>query len=311
MNEVGFLVATDQTIWKKYIKAFEDQLKTLNWKVVTTAPAAANEIRITYVDANGDASKYSSIASKFVKDKVNIIVTSGTAPAVACRDETKGGSPPIPVVFASVGDPEGSGLTPGHMTGGWNEQTSDEMVDERVSHLIEIWNKKNKNPISTLGIVYNDKCAPSVKEMNLAISAALDESMGVQGLPVRRQVDIQNLSASGVDAFYVCSDPLLTKYSDDLPKTKFAAHAFAEYCDDHGGACSAGPNLKGMFGTAATYVTLILSAAKPSEFAGLLPVFTGPIEHRPKKDDSKSKRRSTGNRSAAKRSSGKRPRARR
>ena len=66
-------------------------------------PAAADEIRITYEDANGDAARYTTIAKQFVKASVDIIVTSGTAPALVCRDETIGGKPPIPVVFASVG----------------------------------------------------------------------------------------------------------------------------------------------------------------------------------------------------------------
>ena len=37
-----------------------------------------------------------------------------------------------------------------------------------------------------------------------------------------------------------------------------------------------------MFGTAATYVSLILEAKDLIDFAGKLPVFTGGLEHRPK-----------------------------
>ena len=145
-----------------------------------------------------------------------------------------------------------------------------------------------------------------------ATNFAINSGVGVQGLPVGTQKAIQDLSSSSVDAFYVCSDPLITEYADDLPKTKFAAHAFAEYCDDHGGACSLGPNLKDMFGTAATYVSLILRATNPSEFAGLLPVFRGSIEIRPKKGAAKPKARGKGKQSAARdQRSRKSPRARR
>jgi ABC-type uncharacterized transport system substrate-binding protein len=292
MAEIGFLVTTDQTIWKKYIAAFEKQLKALKWKVVTTKPAAADEVRITYVDANGDDTQFSPIAKQFIKAGVDIIVTSGTAAAVTCRDETIGGKPPIPVVFASAGDPEGSKLVPvGHVTGGWNQQSSDDLVGERVDHLIAVWNKKNpKNPVSQLCVVYNYQCPPSVAEANLAVTAAKAAGVAtVQMAPVGSQADIQKLATVAADAFYVCSDPLITKFADDLPTTKFAAHAFAEYCDDHGGACSVGPNLRDMFGTAAIYASLILKASDPSDFAGRLPVFTGAIEYRPKKAQSKPK----------------------
>jgi hypothetical protein len=173
---------------------------------------------------------------------MDVIVTSGTAPAIACKKATANGQPPIPVVYAAVGDPEGSGLRPGNMTGGWNQQSSPEMAQARMNHLIAEWNKKPQNAIGTLGVVYNNLSPPSSTEMGLAVAAA--GAAGIQNhlyLPVNTQKDIQDLSTAVCDAFYVCSDPLVTEYLDDIPK-KFAVHAFAEHCDDHGGPCSFGPN---------------------------------------------------------------------
>ena len=41
-------------------------------------------------------------------------------------------------------------MRPGHMTGGWNQQASENMVQVRMNHLIAEWNKKNKtNSIGT------------------------------------------------------------------------------------------------------------------------------------------------------------------
>jgi ABC-type uncharacterized transport system substrate-binding protein len=285
-KKVGFLVATDGKIWKKYTDAFEKQLENCDWKI-TNKPSGDRDVFIDYQSANGDSKNFSTIAKQFVKDKVDIIVTSGTAPAIACKEATTAsGKPTIPVVFASVGDPEGSKLTPAvHMTGGWNQQSSSEMVEERIDHLLAVWDKKSpKSPVSQLCVVYNDGCGPSVTEAALALSLAKDAGITtVQSALVRSQADIQNLANNSSDAFYICSDPVITKFADDLPSKKFTGHAFAEYCDDHGGSCSVGPNLKDMFGTAATYVSLILEAKDPINFAGKLPVFTGGVEHRPKK----------------------------
>ena len=220
-KKVGFLVATDGKIWKKYIEAFEKQLKEKCGWTITNNPSGDKDVFIDYQPANGDSTKFSDIANQFVKDQVDIIVTSGTAPAIACQvATTAGGKPTIPVVFASVGDPEGSKLTPSvHMTGGWNEQSSNEMVEERVDHLLAAWNKKNpKTPLSQLCVVYNDKCGPSVAEAALAGSLAKDAGVPtVQSALVRSKADIQNLAKNGSDAFYVCSDPVITEFADDLP----------------------------------------------------------------------------------------------
>src|ERR1041385_4519381 len=174
-KNIGFLVATDAKIWKKYTDAFEKKLKKCGW-TITANPTGDKDVSIDYHPADGDTNKFAAIAKQFVKDQVDIIVTSGTAPAIACKDATTaGGTPTIPVVFASVGDPEGSNLTPSvHMTGGWNQQSSDEMVEERIDHLLEAWNKKTATPISQLCVVYNDKCGPSVTEAALAVSLAKD-----------------------------------------------------------------------------------------------------------------------------------------
>src|SRR3954462_14254395 len=99
---IGFLVATDTKTWTKYTDAFERQLKKCGW-TITSNPTKEKDVSIDYQPADGNSTNFSTIANQFVKDKVNIIVTSGTAPAIACRDATTAaGKPAIPVVFAAV-----------------------------------------------------------------------------------------------------------------------------------------------------------------------------------------------------------------
>jgi ABC-type uncharacterized transport system substrate-binding protein len=104
MPEIGFLVATDVTSWDKYIKAFEQRLTKLGWKIIKNPATKPNEIHIDYQPANGISNYYESIATTFVTNQVDVIVTSGTDPALACKEATK--LVPIPVVYAAVGDPE-------------------------------------------------------------------------------------------------------------------------------------------------------------------------------------------------------------
>ena len=311
MPTIGFLVATDDKIWKKYIDAFENQLKKLGWKKVSSPTTDPKDVYIVYKSAKGDSREYKKIAEKFVTDRVDIIVTSGTAPALACKEATAGGMPAIPVVFASAGDPDGSGLRTdgGNVAGGWNEQVSKDMVKARVAHLLDQWSKGKSDPINKLGVVYNDLCPPSASEATLAVTAAKDSGVSVVIAPVRTQQEIKDIASLGVDALYVCSDPVITEFSDDLKdatKKIFTAHGFAEYYDDHGGSCSYGPNLKDMFGMAAVYACMILTAQNPAEHAGNLPLFTAGKEQRPKAKVLK--RPAARGRSSGKRA---RPRARR
>src|ERR1700687_5330673 len=106
MPQIGFLVATDKKIWKKYISAFENQLNGLDWNIVDT-PQATNDVKIVYSEAFGNPANFRPMANSLVAIPVDIIVTSGTAPARVCKDATAAASPPssIPVVFASAGDP--------------------------------------------------------------------------------------------------------------------------------------------------------------------------------------------------------------
>ena len=45
MPEIGFLAATDETDWKKYISVFEKQLESLDW-TITNPATGPKDVRI-------------------------------------------------------------------------------------------------------------------------------------------------------------------------------------------------------------------------------------------------------------------------
>ena len=63
-------------------------------------------INIEYQWAQGSRELAEKIAVEFVRRKVDIIVTSATPPTTAAKQATS----VIPIVFAAVGDPVGTGL---------------------------------------------------------------------------------------------------------------------------------------------------------------------------------------------------------
>jgi putative tryptophan/tyrosine transport system substrate-binding protein len=95
-------------------------------------------VAIEYRWAEGRNERYAEIASEFVRLKVDVIVTWGTAPVVAVKRAT----PVIPIVFTTAGDPVATGLVaglarPGGNVTGLSNQTAD-LAGKRLELLREI-----------------------------------------------------------------------------------------------------------------------------------------------------------------------------
>jgi hypothetical protein len=98
---IGFLGATTPSIWSAFVAAFEQRLRELDW-------INGGNIVIDYRWAEGRQDRYARLAQDFVRSNVDIIVTSGTAPAMAAKKATSA----IPIVFAAAGDPVRTKLVP-------------------------------------------------------------------------------------------------------------------------------------------------------------------------------------------------------
>jgi putative ABC transport system substrate-binding protein len=95
---IGFLGAATASVWGSWTTAFEQRLRELGWTKGRT-------IAIEYRWAEGRPERYAEIAAEFVRRKVDVIVTAGSAvPAV------KQATSIIPIVFALAGDPVRAGL---------------------------------------------------------------------------------------------------------------------------------------------------------------------------------------------------------
>jgi putative ABC transport system substrate-binding protein len=83
-------------------------------------------ISIEYRWAEGRSERYADIMAEFVRLKVDIVVTGGTAAVMAAKQATAA----IPIVFATAGDPVGIGLVaslsrPGGNITGLSNQSAD------------------------------------------------------------------------------------------------------------------------------------------------------------------------------------------
>ena len=270
-REVGFLVATTPSDWAPYIGWFKARLTTPNVNITFLPPGGAA----------GDPVKISK-AAKYLAENSEVIVTAGTQAALACKAETQTNQTPF--VFASVGDPTISGLSPqpgGNFTGCSNQQVKlvPQRVDEMLAHQFQ-------GPFAVVG---NYNIEPIKYAMMHAVSVLIAKGMQAQLAPITPQDNIgtfiSGLKGQGIKSLYVCSDPFITTRSTELNAKAHAGPApsrlktmfeFGEHVTQHGGDLSYGINFKDLFEKAAEFVDRILSGTN----AGDLPIFEPPPSDR-------------------------------
>jgi putative ABC transport system substrate-binding protein len=96
---IGFLGATTLLAESQRLAAFVQRLRELGW---IEGRNVAIEIRW----AEGRTERFAEIAAEFVRLKVDVILTHNTPPVLAAKQATS----VIPIVFATAGDPVGTGV---------------------------------------------------------------------------------------------------------------------------------------------------------------------------------------------------------
>src|SRR5262245_60246684 len=95
---IGFLGA-NPSIESSRVAAFVQRVRELGW-------IDGRNLAIEYRWAEGRNERYAENAAELVRLKVDVIVTSATPPTVAAKQATA----VIPIVFAAVTDPVGTGV---------------------------------------------------------------------------------------------------------------------------------------------------------------------------------------------------------
>ncbi len=257
---IGFLGATTHTIWSAFVAAFEHRLRELGW-------INGSNILIDYRWAEGRQERYVRIAKDFVREKVDVIVTSGTAPTVAARNATT----TIPIVFAAAGDPVGTKLVaslarPGrNITGLSNGQT--DLARARVDLLRAV-----VPDLKRLAILGNRGSHNVRLEMDQVQKRARRLKIETITCDTRKAAEIapaiRRLKGKA-DALYVCTDPLITNHRISINSVAAnarlpAIHAFRDYVEA-GGLISYGPDFRELFSDAADLVDKILHGTKPAD----------------------------------------------
>ena len=257
---IGFLGPNTASIDSQRVGVFVQRLRELGW-------IEGRTVAIEYRWAEGRNERLAEFAAEFVRHTVNVIVTSGTPPVVAA----KGATSLIPIVFAAVGDPVGTGLvaclpSPGGNVTGLSLQQSD-TAGKRLALLREV-----VPGLRRLAIMANSNSPAAVLEVHEVETTARKLDLEVATSGIRQAEDIApafEVLRGSVQAIYVCNDPLVTTNRVRISTLALGMllptmYGFREYVEA-GGLMSYGASFLDLYRRTAELVDKILRGAKPAD----------------------------------------------
>ena len=174
---IGFLGTSTPLNWNPWTAAFVQRLRELGW-------IEGRTVAIEYRWAEGRSERYSEIATEFVRLKVDVILTVGTAIPAA-----KQAASTIPIVFAIAVDPVGSGLVAslarpgGNVTGSSGQSV--EVAGKRVEILRELL-----PDLRRMAIIGNVDYEGAVREIGEVQAAAAKLGLNADVLEIRHARDV-------------------------------------------------------------------------------------------------------------------------
>jgi putative tryptophan/tyrosine transport system substrate-binding protein len=260
LPNIGYLGGATSATDGQRVAAFVQRLNELGWVESRTV---AIEMRW----AEGRSERFAEIAAEFVRLKVDVIVASGTPQVLAAKQATS----VIPIVFATAGEPVGTGMIeslarPGGNVTGLSIQQADS-ASKRLELLREIVPSFHR--LAIIGNFGN----PAIRlEMDEVRRAARALDLEAEALEIRRAEDIApafDALKGRAEALYVAIDQLLIANRFRINTLALTMRLPTTYNSrewvEVGGLMSYGPNFPDLFRRAANYVDKILRGANPAD----------------------------------------------
>jgi putative tryptophan/tyrosine transport system substrate-binding protein len=257
---IGFLGPLTPSSQSEWTDAFVQSMRAHGW-------IEGRTVEIEYRWGEGRSERLAEIVAEFVRLKVNVIVTAGTAAVIAAKQTTS----VIPIVFGMAGDPVGTGLVaslgrPGGNVTGLSNQSAD-LAGKRIGLLREVVPSLHR-----VAIMANVGSPIGGLEMGAVKAAALALGLETVSAEIRQAEDIAPAIAAlkdRADVLYVVTEPLVNTNRVQINKLALDArlptlHGLGAYAEA-GGLMSYGPNVPDLFRRAGDYVDKILRGAKPAD----------------------------------------------
>jgi putative tryptophan/tyrosine transport system substrate-binding protein len=266
VRRIGVLMGSSESDTGEYFAAFVQEVARLGW-------TDGRNVRFEQRWTNGDPNRASAFATELIGSQPDVIFCSSTAVTAALHQATS----TIPIVFAIVTDPVGSGFVAGLPRPGGNitglTHIEAAMGGKWLSLLKEI-----APGIKRAAFMFNPETAPAGGKNFLASFETAAGSLGIEpvAMPVRSDAEIETaITALGAEqAGLVEFSPFMAAHVGTVISSAarhnvpaiFEATLFAS----KGGLIAYGASFTDMFRRAAVYVDRILRGERPAD----LPVQT-------------------------------------
>jgi ABC-type uncharacterized transport system substrate-binding protein len=261
---IGFLATTTLVANPHLQEAFRQGLHDLGY-------VEGGNVVIEYRSAEGKPERLPALAAELVALKVDIIFAGNTPAALAAKQATR----TIPIVFAGVGDPVGSGLVASLARPGGNLTGLSVLAPDLLGKGLELL-KQLVPGVSRVAVLWQPRGLGERTEKEMLKEAEVaGRALGVrlQFVEARGSADLDrafsDMAKARAGALTVLATPVFIserrRLVDLAAKNRLpTVYLFREFVDA-GGLMSYGANLTDVFRRASTYVDKILRGASPAD----------------------------------------------
>jgi ABC-type uncharacterized transport system substrate-binding protein len=262
ISRIGFLDQSTASGSVGLVDAFRQEMSKLGW-------IEGKNIAIEYRFAEQKNERLPELAGDLVRLKVELIVVSGTAPALAAKSATT----TIPIVITNVGDPVGGGLVASLARPGGNVTGLSSLNPELNTKRLEVL-KDAVSKLTRVGLLWTpgggggDIQLKELRPAGVALKLKLEE-IETQPDPKGLESAFQTAKQKQVNAIMTHSNRRFfaerKRIVELAGKNRLPAIYPQKEFVDEGGLMSYGADYADLFRRAAVYVDKILKGAKPGE----------------------------------------------
>jgi putative ABC transport system substrate-binding protein len=271
MRRIGVLMAYAESDGEGQadVEAFRQELQKLGW-------TDGHDLRIDYRWAALNAEAMERFAKELVALQPDLILSQSTPTTVTLLHQTR----TIPIIFANVADPIGSGFVASVPRPGGNVTGFTSIEPTMAGKWLELL-KEIAPRVARVAMLFNPASA-TYAEYYLTPFKAAAASFGVEAItaPAHDMSEFESVVAAQAQTsntgFILMPDAFTIDHSEEITllaaRYRLPAVYPFRFIAELGGLLSYGNNRRDNFRSAATYADRILKGAKPSELPVQAPV---------------------------------------